>query len=144
MSLGKLLERLLQLLPVLLGVSLIVFVMMSLTPGDPVQIMIGDQAITPEQEAALRHDMGLDRPIHERFFVFLGNAVQGDFGESFYHHRPVSDVIAERLPATIELSLVALLVALVTSIPLGVLAAIKRNSIFDRIATVGSLLEWRG
>ena len=140
MSLGKLLERLLQLLPVLLGVSLIVFVMMTLTPGDPVQIMIGDQAITPEQEAAIRHDMGLDRPIHERFFVFLGNAVQGDFGQSFYHRRPVSDVIVERLPATIELSLVALIVALVTSIPLGVLAAIKKNSIFDRIATVGSLL----
>ncbi len=140
MSFGKLLERLLQLLPVLLGVSLIVFVMMTLTPGDPVQIMIGDQAITPEQEAAIRHDMGLDRPIHERFFVFLGNAVQGDFGQSFYHRRPVSDVIVERLPATIELSLVALIVALVTSIPLGVLAAIKKNSIFDRIATVGSLL----
>ncbi|HEY0919489.1 ABC transporter permease [Devosia sp.] len=140
MSLGKLLERLLQLLPVLLGVSLIVFVMMTLTPGDPVQIMIGDQSVTAEQEAALRRDLGLDRPIHERFFVFLGNAVQGDFGQSFYHRRPVSDVIAERLPATIELSLVALLVALVTSIPLGVLAAIRKNSFLDRIATVGSLL----
>ena len=140
MSLGKLLERLLQLVPVLLGVSLIVFVMMALTPGDPVQIMIGDQAITPEQEAGLRHDLGLDRPIYQRFFVFLGNAVQGVFGTSFYHRRPVSDVIAERLPATIELSLVALIVALATSIPLGVLAAIKKNSFLDRIATVGSLL----
>ncbi|MCB2117487.1 MAG: ABC transporter permease [Rhodobacteraceae bacterium] len=140
MSLGKLIERLIQLIPVLLGVSLIVFVMMALTPGDPVQIMIGDQAVTPEQEAAMRRDLGLDRPMVERFFVFLGNAVQGDFGQSFYHRRPVFDVIAERLPATIELSLVALIVALVTSIPLGVLAAIRKNSIFDRIATVGSLL----
>jgi ABC-type dipeptide/oligopeptide/nickel transport system permease component len=140
MSIGKLLERLLQLLPVLLGVSLIVFIMMTLTPGDPVQIMIGDQQITEEQEAALRRDLGLDRPIHERFVLFLGNAVQGDFGQSFYHRRPVSDVIAERLPATIELSLVALIIALATSIPLGVLAALKKNSIFDRIATVGSLL----
>ena len=140
MSVGKLLERILQLLPVLLGVSVIVFAMITLTPGDPVQIMIGDQSITPEQEAALRRDLGLDRPIYERFFVFLGNAVQGDFGQSFYHRRPVSDVIAERLPATIELSLVALIVALVTSIPLGVLAAIRKNSILDRMATVGSLL----
>ncbi|OYX40691.1 MAG: peptide ABC transporter permease [Rhodobacterales bacterium 32-67-9] len=140
MSLGKLIERLIQLIPVLLGVSLIVFVMMTLTPGDPVQIMIGDQAVTPEQEAAMRRDLGLDRPIVERFFVFLGNAVTGDFGTSFYHKRPVSEVIAERLPATIELSLVALIVALLTSIPLGVLAAIRKNSIFDRIATVGSLL----
>lgn len=140
MSLGKLIERLIQLIPVLLGVSLIVFIMMTLTPGDPVQIMIGDQAVTPEQEAAMRRDLGLDRPIVERFFVFLGNAVTGDFGTSFYHKRPVSEVIAERLPATIELSLVALIVALLTSIPLGVLAAIRKNSIFDRIATVGSLL----
>lgn len=140
MSIGKLLERLIQLVPVLLGVSLIVFVMMALTPGDPVQIMIGDQSITPEQEAELRRGLGLDRPIVERFFIFLGNALQFDFGESFYHRRPVADVIAERLPATIELSLVALIVALVTAIPLGVLAAIKRNSIFDRMATVGSLL----
>lgn len=140
MSLGKLIERLLQLVPVLLGVSLIVFVMMALTPGDPVQIMIGDQSVTPEQEEALRHGLGLDRPIVERFFVFLGNALQGDFGQSFYHRRPVADVIVERLPATIELSLVALIVALVTAIPLGVLAAIRKNSIFDRLATIGSLL----
>jgi len=140
MSLGKLIERLLQLVPVLLGVSLIVFVMMALTPGDPVQIMIGDQSVTPEQEAALRRDLGLDRPAVERFFVFLGNALQGDFGQSFYHRRPVADVIAERLPATIELSLVALIVALATAIPLGVLAAIRKNSILDRLATVGSLL----
>ncbi|MDP4033911.1 MAG: ABC transporter permease [Pseudorhodobacter sp.] len=140
MSLGKFIERLLQLVPVLLGVSLIAFLMMALTPGDPVQIMIGDQNISPEQEAALRHGLGLDRPIVERFFIFLGNAVQGDFGQSFYHRRPVADVIAERLPATIELSLVALIVALVTAIPLGVLAAIRKNSILDKLATVGSLL----
>ncbi|OOY11952.1 peptide ABC transporter permease [Thioclava marina] len=140
MSLSKLLERIAQLVPVLLGVSVIAFTMMALTPGDPVQIMIGDQAITAEQEAQLRHDMGLDRPMVERFFIFLGNTTHFDFGESFYHKRPVADVIAERLPATIELSLVALVVALATAIPLGVLAAIKKNSIFDRIATVGSLL----
>ncbi|MBD3677447.1 MAG: ABC transporter permease [Rhodobacteraceae bacterium] len=140
MSLARFIERLLQLIPVLLGVSAIVFVMITLTPGDPVEIMIGDQIVTPEQEEALRRDLGLDRPMLERFGLFLGNAVQGDFGESFYHRRPVAEVIAERLPATIELSLVALLVALFTAIPLGVLAAIKKNSIFDRMATVGSLL----
>lgn len=140
MSLGKFLERLLQLVPVLLGVSVIVFVMMALTPGDPVQIMIGDQSITPEQEAELRRGLGLDRPIVERFFLFLGNSLQFDFGTSFYHRRPVGEVIAERLPATIELSLVALIVALVTSIPLGVLAAVRKNSVLDRMATVGSLL----
>lgn len=140
MSLGKLLERIIQLIPVLLGVSLIVFVMLALTPGDPVQIMVGEQAITPEQEAELRRGLGLDRSMIERFFLFVANAVQFDFGQSFYHGRPVADVIAERLPATIELSLVALIVALATAIPLGVLAAIRKNSILDRLATVGSLL----
>ena len=140
MSLGKLIERLAHLVPVLLGVTVIVFAMMALTPGDPVQIMIGDQVVTPEQEAALRRDMGLDQPLQQRFVTFLGNAVTGDFGESFYHRRPVAEVIGERLPATIELSLVALIVALATAIPLGVLAAIRKNTLLDRLATVGSLL----
>ena len=119
MPLARVIERLLQLIPVLLGVSFIVFVMMALTPGDPVEIMIGDQNVSEEQEAIMRSDLGLDRPIYERYGVFLGNALQGDFGESFYHRRPVSEVIAERLPATIELTLVALIIALITSIPLG-------------------------
>ena len=68
--------------------------------------MIGDQSITPEQEAELRRGLGLDRPLVERFLVFLGNAVQFDFGESFYHRRPVGEVIAERLPASIEVGTV--------------------------------------
>ena len=140
MHIGRLIERLLQLIPVLLGVSLIVFVMMTLTPGDPVEIMIGDQQITPEQEEALRRDMGLDLPPPQRFLKFLGNAVTGDFGLSFFHRRPVADVIGERLPATIELTLVSLLLALLVSIPLGVIAAVHKNGLIDRLATVGSLL----
>ncbi len=140
MKLGKFIERLLQLVPVLLGVSLIVFLMITLTPGDPVEIMLGDQRVTPEQEQALRRDMGLDLPLPQRFVRFLGNAVHGDFGLSFFHRRPVIEVIAERLPATIELTLFAMLLALATAIPLGVLAAVKKNTIFDRLATVSSLL----
>ncbi|MBA72178.1 MAG: peptide ABC transporter permease [Verrucomicrobiales bacterium] len=139
MNFGKFIERLAQLIPVLLGVTVIVFFMMALTPGDPVEIMIGDNNVSAEQEAELRHDLGLDRPPVERFFVFIKNAISGDFGLSFYHRRPVMDVIAERLPATIELSLTALLLALLTSVPLGVIAAVKKNTIFDRLATVGSL-----
>jgi peptide/nickel transport system permease protein len=136
---GKFIERFAQLIPVLLGVTVVVFFMMALTPGDPVEIMIGDSHVTAEQEAELRRDLGLDRPPVERFFVFLKNAATGDFGLSFYHRRPVIDVIVERLPATIELSLAALLLALITSIPLGVIAAVNKNTIFDRLATVGSL-----
>ncbi|MDH5356782.1 MAG: ABC transporter permease [Gammaproteobacteria bacterium] len=139
MNFGRLLERLAQLIPVLLGVTVIVFLMMTFTPGDPVDIMIGDQPISAEEEALLRHDMGLDLPPVQRFGKYLQNAVTGNFGLSFFHRRPVIDVIAERLPATIELSLVALILALVTAIPLGVLAAVRKNTFFDRIATVGSL-----
>ena len=140
MKVGKLIERLAQLVPVLIGVSAIVFFMMALTPGDPVQIMLGDQHVTEEQEQMLRRDMGLDRPPLERFGRFLGNAATGNFGLSFFHRQPVMDVIASRLPATIELSLVALLFALFTAIPLGVIAALKKNTLIDRLASVGSLL----
>jgi ABC-type dipeptide/oligopeptide/nickel transport system permease component len=140
MSLTRLLERIAGLVPVLIGVSLIVFLMITLTPGDPVQIMLGDSRATPEQEAALRHDRGLDRPLPTRFLLFLWNALQGDFGLSFFHRRPVIDVIGERLPATIELTLAALDLALAIGIPLGVWAAVKKNGWFDRIATLGSLL----
>ena len=140
MSFGKLLERLLQLIPVMLGVSAIVFAMILVTPGDPVDIMLGEQNATPEQREALRRDMGLDLSAPERFVHFLGNAATGNFGLSFYHRRPVSEVILERLPATIELTLAALLIGLVVSVPLGVIAAVRSNGWLDRLATVGSLL----
>lgn len=139
MTATRLLERLLQLLPVLLGVSIIVFLMITLTPGDPVEIMLADQRATAEQAASLRRDLGLDRPLYERFFIFLGNAASGNFGTSFFHRRPVWDVIAERLPATIELTLVALLVALLVAIPLGVAAAVKRDTWIDRALSALSL-----
>ena len=140
MRFGFIVERLLQLVPVLLGVSLVVFLMMTLTPGDPVEIMLGDQRVTPEQKESLRHDMGLDLPATERFVHFVANAVKGDFGRSFFHRRPVADVIAERLPATLELTIVAMLIALAVGIPLGVLAAVRRGSLIDKAATVISLI----
>jgi peptide/nickel transport system permease protein len=137
---GKLFERALQLIPVMLGVSLIVFLMIMVTPGDPVDIMLGEQQASEEQREALRKDMGLDLPPWQRFGYFLANAATGDFGVSYFHRRPVIDVIAERLPATIELTLAALVIALLVSIPLGVWAAFRKNSWIDRLATVGSLM----
>lgn len=133
-------ERLLQLVPVLLGISIVVFFMMALTPGDPVELMLGDARATDEQRQSLRHDMGLDRPMHERFLVFLRNAATGEFGMSFHHRRPVRQVILERLPATIELTLAALVIALVVGIGLGVLAAVRRDSWIDRLSTVTALV----
>ncbi len=137
--LANLAKRFFQLIPVLVGVSIIVFLMMTLIPGDPVRIMIGDQPITAADEALLRHDMGLDRPPVERYVLFIGHALTGNFGRSFFQHRPVIDVIGERLPATIELTLVALIVAVIVGVVLGVVAAVKKNTIIDRLATVGSL-----
>lgn len=140
MNLARLLERLLHLVPVLLGVSAIVFLMTLATPGDPVDIMLGEQQATPAQRAALRKDMGLDLPAPQRFIHFLENAASGNFGVSYFQRRPVVDVIAERLPATIELTLAAPVIGLAVAIPLGVLAAIRKKTWMDRLATVGSLL----
>lgn len=140
MSPIALLERLLQLIPVLLGIGAIVFFMMALTPGDPVELMLGDARATEEQRQSLRRDMGLDRPVHERFVRFIGNAATGEFGMSFHHRRPVSQVILERVPATVELTLVAMSIALIVGIGLGVLAAVKRDSWIDRLSTVASLV----
>jgi peptide/nickel transport system permease protein len=139
MTAARVLERLLQMIPVLLGISVIVFLMITLTPGDPVEVMLGDQRVSPQQIAALRAELGLDLPLAERFFRFLANAMQFDFGISFFHRRPVADVIVERIPATVELTLAAMLIALTISIPLGVVAALRRGGLLDKLCTIGSL-----
>lgn len=135
MSAARLVERALQLIPVLFGVSLIVFLMITLTPGDPVEIMLSGQNVSAEQVARLRSEIGLDRPLVERFGLFLWNALHLEFGTSFFHRRPVAEVIAERLPATIELTLCAIVFALIVAIPLGVLAALRRGGLVDRLCT---------
>jgi peptide/nickel transport system permease protein len=136
---NRLVERVLQLIPVLFGVSLIVFLMITLTPGDPVEIMLADQRVSPEQIARMRQEFGLDRPLPERFVLFLWNALHFEFGTSFFHKRAVADVIAERLPATIELTLCAVVFALAVAIPLGVIAAVRRGGAVDRLCTALSL-----
>jgi ABC-type dipeptide/oligopeptide/nickel transport system permease component len=140
MGLEQLVRRIAHLIPVLLGVSVIVFFMMSLTPGDPAEIMLAGQNASAEQVATVRHDMGLDLPLATRFSRFLMHGLRGDFGLSLFHRRPVAAVIGERLPATIELSVAALLLALAIAVPLGVIAAVRRGGVVDRLASVGSLL----
>jgi ABC-type dipeptide/oligopeptide/nickel transport system permease component len=133
-------RRLLHLIPVLFGVTVIVFLMMSATPGDPAEIMLAGQNASAEQVASLRHDMGLDLPLLDRFGRFVVHAFAGDFGLSLFHRRQVAAVIAERLPATIELSVAALILALLMAIPLGVLAGVRRGGMVDRMTSIGSLL----
>lgn len=140
MSPIKLAERLIQLVFVLFGISLIVFLMMEATPGDPVEIMLGDSLASDEQRELLRRDMGLDRPMLPRYLMFVGNVLEGEFGQSFFHRRPVADLILERLPATIELTLLSLVVAVAVAIPLGIVAAVNRGGLLDRLASVGAML----
>src|SRR3954465_13439970 len=117
--LGFVARRLLYLVPVLLAVSLLTFLIASLLPGDLAYVILGDQA-TPEKVAALRAEMGLDQPILWRYLSWLGNVLQGDFGRSFRTGQTVLQVVAERLPISIELMLLAQLGALAIGIPLAI------------------------
>jgi len=126
--------RLLGTLPVVLILSIGVFLMLHLTPGDPVQIMLGQDA-DPQAIAALRAELGLDQPLPIQYVRWAGNALHGDLGRSIRTNQPVTEAIVSRLPVTIELSLVALMISLLIGLPAGMLAAIRRNSALDLAST---------
>ena len=132
-------KRLLQTFPVLLVVSVTVFSLIHLIPGDPVQVMVGESQ-DPEVVAAIRHDLGLDRPLYIQYVSWLGNALRGDFGMSIRTHQPVTEVVAERARPTLQLTALALLIALCVALPVGILAATRRNSGIDVGATTFALL----
>jgi peptide/nickel transport system permease protein len=126
-----LLRRVLHTLPVLLGVSLLVFSMLHLVPGDPVKMMLSEFATTPEQTEILRSQLHLDEPLPQQFGRFVWNAAQGDLGYSIRSKRPVLDEIRENLPSTLQLALAGLFFAALIGIPLGILAAVKQYSWMD-------------
>lgn len=130
----KLLYKIGQILLVLLGISFLTFALTMLSPGDPVKQMITggeDLFITEAEVEALRHELGLDKPFIFQYLAWLGKAIVGDFGYSFMAKLPVTTILWERLPATCFLSLASLGFMLVVSVPLGILAAVKRNGFFD-------------
>jgi peptide/nickel transport system permease protein len=133
-------RRLLAVIPLLVGVSLVIFVILRLIPGDPVVIMIGAENATPDEVARLRHVLGLDQGVHVQYVRFLERMTRGDLGRSLASDEPVTRLIFERLPATIELTLAALCVALLIAIPVGVVSAVHRYSIVDAAGTVAALL----
>ena len=133
------LRRLLQLVPVLLGISLLVFIFLHLIPGDPAVTMLGDRA-TPDAVEKLRERMGLNEPLPLQYLSFLGNLLTFDLGNSIFTGVPIAEEIRLRWPATFELSVTAMLIALVIGIPAGVLAAVKKNSWIDNLTMTGSLL----
>jgi len=116
-----------------LGVAVLVFSLVHLVPGDPVEVMLGESA-QPADRAALRAAMGLDRPLPAQFAGYLGGLARLDLGTSLHARRPVAALIAERLPATAELALAALAVALAIALPLGALAAVRQGSALDGVA----------
>lgn len=115
----------------LLGVSLISFLLIRMVPGDPVLLMLGERGGNPELYQQMQQKLGLDKPLYEQYGIFLLKALQGNLGESIHTNRPIFEEFFSRFPATLELGVVALFWATLLGIPLGVLAAVKRNTIFD-------------
>jgi len=131
-------RRSLTLVPVLLGVSVLVFSFIHLIPGDPALTMLGERA-TPEKVAEVRTRLGLDRPIWQQYLLYVGNALHGDLGVSIVRGDPVASDLLRRFPATVELAVAAIAVAIALGIPIGVASAVWRNSLLDSLARLGAL-----
>jgi peptide/nickel transport system permease protein len=135
------LRRLLLFVPTLFGASLLIFVLMRLVPGDIAQILVyqtgsESSAVQEKQVAEIRAQLGLDRPLLVQFAAWLGGAARGDFGYSYSQRRPVNDILLERFPRSMELAVLTMVLALVWSIPLGVISAVRQNTWADYVARV--------
>ena len=117
--------------PTFIGITLLAFLLVHSVPGDPIELLAGEHGITAERHAELLHDYGLDRPLYVQYLLYLAHVLQGDLGLSLITHAPVMEEFKSLFPATIELSLSAALFAVTLGIPAGIVAAVKRNSIFD-------------
>jgi ABC-type dipeptide/oligopeptide/nickel transport system permease component len=131
-------QRLLHTLVVLFGVSLLTFALIHLTPGDPVLVMLGTDA-TPAELERLRHLLGLDQPLYIQFGQYVGRLLSGQMGDSIFQHQPVSKLIGERFPATLELTVAAMLIAVVVGLLTGITSALVPYSVFDVTAMLLAL-----
>ena len=132
-------QRLLMLIPVLIGISIITFVMIRLIPGDPARIMAGERA-TEEQVQRVRELWGLDKPLHEQYIIYMKNLARGNLGRSLKRNEAVTQELRWALPTTIELAFAAMFVAILIGIPAGIIAAYKQNSWWDLLVMVGSMV----
>ena len=132
-------NRLLLFVPTLMGSLTLVFFLIHFIPGDPVEVMLGETASSVDKEA-LRQELGLNQPLGIQYIRFFSALLQGDLGRSLYEQGTVAELILSRFPATMELTLAAMGIALFVAFPLGILAAVKKNSLMDRIALLFSLL----
>lgn len=133
------LKRLGMIIPTFLGITILAFVFVHLIPGDPVLIFAGERGVSPERHAELMAQLGLNKPLYQQYFDYLIGIFKGDLGVSFKSHVPVWDEFVPRFKATFELGMSAMLFAVVFGVPIGVLAAVKRGSIFDHTAISLSL-----
>ena len=137
-----LLRRLIASIPILIGVSILIFLAIRLVPGDAVTATLGTEAgmLSPEQRESLRSYYGLDRPIVEQYFYWVGQALQGNLGLSIRQGKPVLDLIVDRFPLTLELAILAVSIALAVGIPLGLISAIRHNTLLDLVARLFALV----
>lgn len=133
------LTRLGLLIPTFIGVTLVSFAFIRLIPGDPIEVLVGERGISPERHAQLLAQYGLDKPIWEQYWIYLGNLLQGDLGKSIVTKQPILDEFLTLFPATLELSVCAMMIAVLIGLPLGVIAGVKRGSTFDHLIMTGSL-----
>lgn len=135
-----LLRRIAQSIPLLFGITILIFTLVHAAPGDPLSRFELDPNIKPEDKARIRANLGLDRPIYEQYILWISGMARGDFGISFSTGRPVMERVGERLPKTLLLSIASLFLAVGLSIPVGVYAAVRRGSWFDQFSTVVSTI----
>ncbi|HQJ24585.1 MAG TPA: ABC transporter permease [Bacillota bacterium] len=130
-----LIRRILITIPVLFGITFIVFAMVSFAPGSAISLMLSNENVNVENVDKLRNELGFDLPWYEQYFRYMGKLLRGDMGRSIQYNRPVGEMIREKIGNTIILAMSSMLVAVVIAIPLGVIAAAKRRSVFDYLAT---------
>ncbi|MYD11695.1 MAG: ABC transporter permease [Chloroflexi bacterium] len=133
-------SRLLQTIPTVFLVTVAVFLMLHLTPGDPAEVFLGDKRSTPELLEKVREDMGLNRPLHIQYLSYMSAALRGDLGRSLQTNVPVMDQILTRLPWTIELAAAALLLAACVGVTVGIIAALRHNTVIDTLAMAFALV----
>ncbi len=133
-------RRILVSVPVILGVTFVVFALVHFAPGDAVRIMLASERVTPEMAAQLRAYYGLDNPWYTQYFSYLGNLLRGDLGTSVTSRLPVSQSILRRFPNTLQLTFASLIVALVIAIPVGILSATRRNSLLDYLSLTTAMV----
>lgn len=133
-------RRVLTFIPTLFIALTLIFILTRLVPGNPVWALLGHQLVSDEKIQEVTKELGLDKPILEQYVEWLSSAIKGHFGNSIFYNRPVVEVIAERFPITLSLTGLAMLLTIVTAIPLGILAAIRRNTLFDHTTMIFSTL----